>query len=128
MATLQEPSSLDEAKLNAFFGQVLGDWGSTLGTAMAVIGDKLGLYEALQGGPLTVEGLADLTNTNRRYVREWLLNQAAAGYLSYDAASECYSLPAEHAAVLGQAFGGFQSMLALVKAQPRITEAFRTGQ
>lgn len=47
-------SVIDEAKLGAFLGTVLGDLGATISTAMVVLGDRLGLYKALAGaGPLT---------------------------------------------------------------------------
>jgi SAM-dependent methyltransferase len=118
---------LDEAKLNAFFDRVIRDWGGTLGSALVMIGDKLGLYEALASRPVTVEELATRTATHPRYVREWLLNQAAANYVTYDPHTDRYSLPPEHGVVLAQAAGGFQTMMALVRATPRITTAFRTG-
>jgi SAM-dependent methyltransferase len=128
MTTADPRLALDEAKLNTFFGQVIGDWGGALGTAMVVLGDKLGLYEALQARPLSVDEVATRTDTHPRYVREWLLNQAAAGYVVYDPATARYSLPPEHAVVLAQAVGGFQTMMALVRAEPRIASAFRTGE
>ena len=77
MTAVEQQVPLDETKLNAFFGRVLDDWGGTLGSALVVIGDKLGLYQALQRQPLSVEELATTTNTHPRYIREWLLNQAA---------------------------------------------------
>jgi SAM-dependent methyltransferase len=128
MTTTYPTPALDEARLNAFFGQVIGDWGGTLGSALVVLGDKLGLYEALEAGPLSVDELATRTSTHPRYIREWLLNQAAAGYLTYHPTTDRYSLPPEHAVVLAQAKGGFQAMTALVLAGRRITEAFRTGE
>ena len=48
-------------------------------------GDRLGWYRALdRHGPCTPDGLAALTATHPRYVREWLEHQAAAGYLVAD--------------------------------------------
>ena len=62
-----------------------------------MIGDRLGLYEALTGaGPLTPRELAERTDTHERYVREWLNAQAAGGYVTY--ADGRYALPDEHAA------------------------------
>jgi SAM-dependent methyltransferase len=121
-----QPSS--EAKAQAFLGKVLGDWGATIGSALVVIGDKLGLYDALKAaGPLTPAELARCTGTAERYCREWLLAQAAGGFLEYDPTRGRYSLPPEHAAVLGMVIGGYQMMNALTRAEPRIVEAFRTG-
>ena len=66
---------------------------ATLNAALVVMGDKLGLYRALAGaGPLTPEELATRTGTAERYVREWLNNQAAGGYVEYDPATGRYTL------------------------------------
>jgi SAM-dependent methyltransferase len=123
-----DAQAASEAKAQAFLHQIVGDWGATLGSALVVIGDKLGLYDALKAaGPLTSAELARCTGTNERYCREWLLAQAAGGYLEYDPAAGRYSLPPEHAAVLGAVIGGFQMMNALTRAEPRIVEAFKSG-
>ncbi|MCA1648501.1 MAG: SAM-dependent methyltransferase, partial [Chloroflexi bacterium] len=85
----------------AFLGKVVDDWGATLGTALVVIGDKLGLYDALAAaGPLSPSHLAQRTATSERYCREWLLAQAAGGYLEYGPTTGCYRQPPEHAASL----------------------------
>ena len=122
-------AQIDEAKLNAFVAKVLEDWGAMASGPLVMIGEKLGLYDALaEAGPLTSAELASRTGTHERYVREWLLNQAAGGYLGYDPASGRYTLPPEHAAVLPSVYGGFESFLAAAKAEPRIADAFRTGE
>jgi SAM-dependent methyltransferase len=127
MAVVDEQSS-SEAKAQAFLGKVVNDWGATLGTALVVIGDRLGLYAALSAdGPLSAAELAQRTGTHERYCREWLLAQAAGGYLEYEPASGRYHLPPEHAAVLSAVAGGFELTNALTRAEPRIVEAFRTG-
>ena len=62
------------------------------------MGDKLGLYRAMAGaGPLTPDELAERTGTAERYVREWLCNQAAGGYVEYGPSTGRYSLPPEQA-------------------------------
>ncbi|MBX3023634.1 methyltransferase domain-containing protein [bacterium] len=126
---------MDEAKLEAFVHQALGDIGSALTAALVVIGDKLGLYRAMAGaGPLTSSELAARTGTTERSVREWLAGQAAAGYVTYDPASERYELPPEHAVALTDesspacVLGGFQGMTAAMRATPKVVEAFRHGR
>src|SRR5690349_17766219 len=92
---------MDEAKLNQFIGQAVGEMGAAFNAALIVIGDKLGLYKAMAGaGPMTSDELAKKTNTTERYVREWLAAQAAGGYVTYDAASKRYTLPEEQAFAL----------------------------
>ncbi len=93
--------SIDEGKLEAFVGQVLGDIAACYGGVMTSLGDKLGLYRALAGaGPLTSADVAERAGCGERYVREWLNSQVVAGYVAYDADSATYELPPEHAAVL----------------------------
>jgi SAM-dependent methyltransferase len=126
MTTVQRP--LDETKLNAFLGKVLDDWGAISSAPLVMIGDKLGLYDAMaEAGAVTSDELAQLTGTYERYVREWLLNQAAGGYVEYDPTSGRYTLPPEHAMALPGLFGGFQTYLAAAKAVPRIAAAFQSG-
>ena len=77
--------TVDEAKLNQFVGQMLGDLGGALSVPLVRIGDRLGLYKALHAdGPMTPAQLAAKTNVAERYAREWLSHQAASNYLTYD--------------------------------------------
>ena len=135
MATLEEPVAIDGAKLEAFVFRAVDEIGATLNAALVVMGDKLGLYRALAGaGPLTPEELATRTGTAERYVREWLNNQAAGGYVEYDPATGRYTLPPEQAMALtdetSPAYipGFFQIAIGSVLDSPRITEAVRTGE
>jgi len=102
--------------------------------ALVYIGQKLGLYNAMSGaGPLTSAELAARSGTSERYIREWLLNQAAAGYVEYDPQTQKYSLPPEHALALadenGEFYvGGFFSAKAVLQAADRVAEAFQTGE
>jgi len=74
--------AIDPDKLNAFVGKMLGDLGAAASAALVIIGDKLGLYRELaRGEALSAAELAAKTGTAERYVREWLANQAAGGYL-----------------------------------------------
>lgn len=130
----QAAAIVDEDKVHAFLGKAVTDGGAAMSAALVVLGDRLGLYKAMRGaGPLTPAELAQRTSTNERYVREWLLNQAAGGYVTYDAATGRYTLPEEHAIALTDAnsaayIGGmFSIVAAFVRAEPRIEQAFQTG-
>ena len=127
--------AIDKDKLKRFVDRALDDIGALLTSGLVVIGDKLGLYKAMaHAGPLTSLELAERTGTAERYVREWLAAQAAAGYLSYDPETGRYVLPDEHALVLADdgspvcMLGGYVAMTAALRAEPTITEAFRTGE
>jgi len=125
--------AIDNDKLQEFLGKFVSDLGATAAAASVVIGHNLGLYKALAGKPATAEELANRTHTTPRYVAEWLRGQAAGGYIDYDPASDSYSMSEEQAFVLTDpdgpvyAPGAFILALGALKAEPRITEAFRTG-
>src|SRR5437016_12738803 len=98
MSAAGQAQSINEDKMNAFLGKVVGDFGASLSSALVYIGQKLGLYKALSdAGPATPVELAQRTNSNERYVREWLINQAAGCYVEYDPESGRYSLTPEQA-------------------------------
>ena len=132
MSTAQIPA-IDMDRLNDFIGKFVTDLGAAVHAGMVVIGDKLGLYKALADGPLDSRELASRTNTDERYLREWLASQAAGGYITYAPESGKFSLSPEQAFALAQedspAFvpGAFEIALASLAAVPRITDSFRTG-
>jgi SAM-dependent methyltransferase len=133
MSTAQAPA-LDMDKLHAFVGQFVGDLGAALHSGMVVIGEKLGLYKALaDGGPMTPAELAARTETDERYLREWLASQAAGGYVTYDEKTHKFSLSPEQAFTLAfedsPAYlpGAFETAVGALAAVPRIAESFRTG-
>jgi SAM-dependent methyltransferase len=131
--TTQSPR-LDQAKLDGFVRRFIGDLGTVLHFPTVLVGDRLGLYQAMADGePITAEELAERTGTEVRYVTEWLAAQAAADYVDYDPGDGTFRLPPEHATLLtggGPVFipGGFQMAASIVKDEPIITEAFRTGE
>lgn len=120
--------------MTAFAQRLVSDLAAAMSAALVVVGDRLGLYQALAGGgALTPFELAGETGTDERYVREWLNAQTAAGYLRYEATTGRYYLPPEHVAALCDAdspafvAGGFQIAQALFAAVDRAVENFRTG-
>lgn len=121
-------------KLNAFLGQALNDMGAAFQTALIILGERLGLYKAMAGaGPLTPAELATKTRTDKRYVREWLCSQAASGYVTYDPATDRFTLPDEQALLLavdtGPAYlpAAYQVIASTVVDEPQLRETFRTG-
>ena len=125
--------AIDNGKLQEFLGKFVGDLGATVAAGNVVLGHNLGLYKALATGPATAEELASRTKTDPRYVAEWLRGQAAGGYVQHDAEADRYSMTDEQAFVLADpdgavyAPGAFVLALGALKAEPRLTEAFRTG-
>ena len=126
--------ALDEARLNAFLGKAVGDMGAAISATLMLIGDRLGLYKALAQGPLTSEQLAQRTGTYERYIREWLDNQAAGGYVEYDAASRSYSLNDEQRLCLADPNGpvdlpgAYNIIEATFHALPRTLDNYKSGK
>lgn len=129
---MQQP---DQDKLNNFLGRMVGDLGAIATGALVLLGDRLGLFKAMQTGEhLTVAELAQKTGTHERYVREWLAAQAAAGYVDYDAGADKFYLNPEQAMVFAQedspAFmaGAFELLSAMWLDEQKVEEAFRSGE
>ncbi len=124
---------LDPDEVGAYSFKVWGYKQGELVSLMIHLGDRLGLYRALDGaGPLDAAGLASKTGLQERWLLEWLRNQAAAGLLEYrgDAGFE---LTAVGSAVLADEEGSlsFAGGAFTEPSSPdvvgRLAEAFRTG-
>ena len=131
-----EKSPVDEKKLEAFLGQFVSDFAAMASGVMIAVGYRLGLYKAMNGsGPMTSHQLAEKTNTAERYIREWLNNQAAGGYINYIAADNTYEMPPEQAMVLANTESPFYLVPGMVEGIPSLwadedktIEAFKTGK
>ena len=125
--------TIDQDKLGELLGTFVTDLGSTIAAGNIVVGHRLGLYRSLADAPATAEQLAQRTGTDPRYVAEWLRGQAAGGYVSYDPATEQFSLTAEQTYALADPDGplylpgAFVLALGTLRAESQITDAFRTG-
>ena len=127
--------AINTDRLMALMGRLVRDFGAMVSIGPMIIGEKLGLYKAMTDGvPVTAGELAAKTSTNERYVREWLCAQAASGFVEYDASADRFSMTEEQAAALGTDGGPFYFLgaidcaIAMVKDEPKILEAFRTGK
>jgi SAM-dependent methyltransferase len=125
---------VDDAKLHQFIGQMLSDLGGAASIGLVRIGDSLGLYKTLHArGPMTVGELAAEAGVNERYLREWLSHQAASNYLSYDPATQKFTLPPEQAMVFAvedspvYMVGAFTCMSAFLDNLAKVQPAFKTG-
>ena len=125
--------TIDQGKLGELAGTFVADLGATIAAGNVVVGHRLGLYRSLAGAAATADQLAQRTGTDPRYVAEWLRGQAAGGYVSYDPASEQFSLTEEQAYALADPDGplylpgAFVLALGALRAESQITDAFRTG-
>jgi len=123
---------MDHDKVMEFLGQMVNDLGAAGSAGGVAIGYRLGLYRALTEGPATADAFADRTDCHPRYTTEWLRGQAAAGYVTYTAASGEFSLSDEQAFVLADPNGpnlaaACLTVLGYLRAEPKLSAAFRTG-
>jgi len=119
--------------------RLIDDTTHALETLGVYLGLELGLYQALADlGTATQAELAATAGIAPRYAREWLEQQAVAGYLACDdpgrpAEQRRYRLPAGHAEVLLDADSPYHAapvagMLASVaRVLPQLLQAYRTG-
>jgi SAM-dependent methyltransferase len=113
----EEGPSVDQV-----MNDLLGDLAASIGVLVTDLGLRTGLWRSMRGaGWLKIPDLATGSGVAAPLVREWVRSQSAAGYLSYDAATDSYALPEPVAIALLDAPGGamvaactemFQSMLA----------------
>jgi 2-polyprenyl-3-methyl-5-hydroxy-6-metoxy-1,4-benzoquinol methylase len=127
-------SDIDNEKLGALVGKMLGDLGGAFSVPTVRVGFRLGLFNALhQRGATSISELAARTGLAERYVREWAFAQAANGYIAFDPAHERFSLSLEQAMVFAvkdspvYLEGAFDLAAAMVEGQPKVEAAFRTG-
>ena len=126
--------NFDQAKAEAFAGQLMGAINGASVVALASVGSHAGLFDAMAGlQPSTSRVIADAAGLNERYVREWLGGMVVAKVVEYDPASETYVLPAEHSAFLTAA-GGPNNLTTIAQVFPylgfvqdELVKSFRTG-
>jgi 2-polyprenyl-3-methyl-5-hydroxy-6-metoxy-1,4-benzoquinol methylase len=125
---------IDKQKAKDALDQVFRDMAGAMAAGMVHVGVKTGLFKAMANrGPLSLSQVIDLSKLQPRYVEEWLKGMVSAGYLSYDAAAQTYSLSEEHAYFLASEdtdhfVGGLFAMVPpLMRVAPQVATAFAEG-
>ena len=137
--TMEALDPTAEGRRDALAGRLM-EMALAAGELQAVyLGERLGLYRTLQDdGPATAAELARRAGIDERYAREWLEQQAVAGFVEVDdvaaAASERrYALPAGHAAALIDPESPYlvsplaRFFIGTASVMPRLLDAYRTG-
>jgi SAM-dependent methyltransferase len=95
---------LNQTKAAAFEGRLVEVLNAGALSLMISIGHRTGLFDAMaELPPATSIEIARDARLQERYVREWLGAMVAAGVVDYDASSQTYRLPPEHAGYLTRA-------------------------
>jgi SAM-dependent methyltransferase len=133
MAAGSYSKDIDREKLEKTALHVFGILGGAVTSAMIFLGDRLGLYRALQdAGPVTSEDLARKAGLHERWIREWLQGQAVAGLIDYKGGGR-FELSPEAALVLANenspafAAGGFCALPQQMAVLERLPESFKSG-
>jgi 2-polyprenyl-3-methyl-5-hydroxy-6-metoxy-1,4-benzoquinol methylase len=134
MAEPSAPTPLDRDQVNAFAFQVWSYKQGEMVSLMIHLGDRLGLYRAMEGaGPLTPAELAARAGgLSERWVVEWLRGQAAAKLVEYRGGDRFELTPigaavlADERGSLAFAAGAFGGGFAPEMVE-KMAEAFRTG-
>ena len=101
---------------------------------MMRIGDELELFKDLyKFGPCTSDDFSTKIKMDKRYIREWLLSLAAAGYIDYDNIKEEFSINIEQYSILGDdnsislMIGGFENLVGAIHNIDIIKNNFKSG-
>jgi 2-polyprenyl-3-methyl-5-hydroxy-6-metoxy-1,4-benzoquinol methylase len=128
-------NEVDGERLQALLGTVGANAAGAMATALAYVGDQLGIWEAMADHePTTSEELAERTGLNERYLREWMGGMANAGCLDHDPDTGRFRLSPEQAMVFATdgspaSMGGMLQMIVEgnLAVLPRVMESFREG-
>ncbi len=127
-------SEVDVAKVEELAGKVVGDVAAALSLYMAYLGDQTGVFDAMDGeGRMTLDQIAAKTGQNPKYLHEWLGSVCAAGYVTYHADDDTFSLSPEQALVMARegqpaCMQGFiMAVVSQYEDHKKSTDTFRTG-
>ncbi len=133
---MEHKTTIDQNKLKAFvFDNILPSTRGAMSIIMAIIGDQLGLFKAMNNhGPVTADRLAKYTGLPLRYLQEWLSALAAARWIDYEPKSKEFTLTPEQATVFidSNSLMYFQGVFGIVAAchldLAKIISAFKSGE
>jgi len=126
--------AIDPAKAEAFAGKLLTTLNDGALCLMISLGHRTGLFDTMSTlPPSTSFEIAQATDLNERYVREWLGAMVTGRVVDIDADGKKFVLPAEHAAFLTRAakadnlaaFTQYIAVLGVVEDQ--ILQCFKNG-
>ncbi len=125
----------DIEKIRKLQYKVMQDMAAGALIPMMRIGDELSLFKNLNKlGPCTSDEFSEQIKMDKRYIREWLLALAAAGYIDYNNKKEEFSLSPEQFSILGDEdgislmIGGFENLVGAIHNIDIIKDNFKNGK
>lgn len=127
-------SDFDQAKADAFSGNLLTALNNGALCLMISLGHRSGLFDVMSKlPPSTSDEIAAKAGLNERYVREWLGAMVTGRVIDVDPNTLRYALPAEHAAFVTRSAGAdnmavFAQYIATMGAvEDDVLECFKKG-
>jgi 2-polyprenyl-3-methyl-5-hydroxy-6-metoxy-1,4-benzoquinol methylase len=116
----------------AFLDKLKASYQGAMLTMLLDVGHRTGLLAAAAQAPATAAELAATTGFSARHIREWASGLAVAGVLTFDATTQQFTFPTEHAMWLtGNRYTNLAPVAGMVIGlAPRadeVIEAMRTG-
>lgn len=134
MSTKDTQRQFDQAKAEAFAGNLLTALNHGALCLMISVGHRTGLFDVMSKlPPATSQEIALQAGLNERYVREWLGAMTTARVVQVDPTTARFSLPTEHAAFLTRGAAAdniavFAQYVAVMGGvEDDIVDCFRTG-
>jgi 2-polyprenyl-3-methyl-5-hydroxy-6-metoxy-1,4-benzoquinol methylase len=127
-------SEIDSARAEAFAGRTVQILNDAMLSLLLSVGHQTRLLDVMaEQGSVTSDQLAQASELNERYVREWLAGLTVGGIVEHDPATKTYSLPPEHAGCLTRdagpnnlaSFAQYTSLFGELEQQ--VVECFRNG-
>lgn len=129
-----EGDHVDKERAKAFMDTMVGILNGGSLAMMCSIGHRTGLFDTMASmDAVSSAQLAEASELNERYVREWLWAMASGGIVDYDASTETFVLPEEHQMLVTRAGGplnlanNMQNIALLGEVEDDVVDAFRTG-
>jgi len=126
---------MDKERAKAFMGTMIGILNGGSLALMVSIGHRTGLFDTMAPmGAVTSEELAEASQLNERYIREWLAALAAGQIIEFDPEAKTYLIPEEHKMLLTRAGGPLniasttQYIALLGQVEDDVVKAFETGE
>ena len=127
-------ATIDQARAEAFAGQVIGTLNGAFTGLMISVGQRTGLFDVMANlPPSTSAEIAKAAGLDERYVREWLGNMTVSRFVEHDGTKGTYFFPPEHAASLTRAAGpgnlaAFAEFISQMgKVEDDIVTSFKNG-
>lgn len=130
-----DKTAFDQARADQFEQKMIDILNLSSVSMMISIGHRTGLFDIMAERMIaTSYDIAEESELNERYVREWLGAMVTSGIVEYNSTDRTYTLPPEHAALLTRAASPnnlavyTQYVAVLGSVEDQIVQAFKHGQ